>query len=374
MNLLIIGHRQHGKSDVGELLAKALNTKAHDSSWFACERVIYPELKERYGYTSPVEAYHDRMNHRQEWFELIEAYNDEPDRLTRAILDEGKIYVGMRSRKEFEGSKHHFDYVIWVDASERKTDEESTSMKLNRNDADYVLDNNGTLTDLPYQISELLKWLAVRIPKEEQRLLVYGIDPRHHLARGTISQYILEQLLAGNETEMEEHLGSLYGQGSDEPMSPMRTMESISNLEDNELGILNKSHFEGSRAMGNYDQVSLVNTGADGVSIVAADSSFYEVSFNNLQRRVGDWADEALSKETDGPKFDILVDQLRALVEDLHCPEDWAEALLLLMQGMNEAGLTMHEDIMPAAYRQIEAMKKRTYYTNDHGDLQYITK
>jgi hypothetical protein len=374
MNLLIIGHRQHGKSDVGELLAKALNTVAHDSSWFACERVVYPALKEQYGYTSPKEAYDDRMNHRQEWFELIEAYNHVPDRLTRAILTEGKIYVGMRSRKEFEGSKHHFDHVIWVDASRRVSDEESTSMKLNRNDADYVLDNNGPLTALPDQITNLLRWLADRIPKDEESLLVYGIDPRHHLGRGTLSEYVLEQLLSGNHDELEKHLGDLHGQGTDKPMSPMRLRESLSTLEENDMGILDTNHFEGSMVMGNYDQVSLVTNNEDGVSITAVDPSIYETSFNNLQVRIGEWADETLSKETDGPKFDLIVDQLRALVEDLHCPEDWAEALLLLMQGMNEAGLKMHEDIMPAAYRQLQIMKDRTYYTNDHGDLQWISK
>jgi len=64
MNVLLIGHRQHGKTDVGALLAKVLNTTAHDSSWFACERVVYPVLKEKYGYTNPQECYDDRQDHR----------------------------------------------------------------------------------------------------------------------------------------------------------------------------------------------------------------------------------------------------------------------------------------------------------------------
>lgn len=49
MNLLIIGHRQHGKTDVSAMLASTLDTIAHDSSWYACQNVIYPALKERYG-------------------------------------------------------------------------------------------------------------------------------------------------------------------------------------------------------------------------------------------------------------------------------------------------------------------------------------
>jgi hypothetical protein len=199
MNLLIIGHRQHGKTDVGKLLAEALNTQAHDSSWFACVNVIFSALKERHGYATPKEAYDDRMNHRQEWFELIEAYNTVPDRLTRAILTQGTIYVGMRSRMEFEGSKQHFDHVIWVDASKRVPEEENTSMKLNENDADYVLDNNGPLSAMKDQIARLLLWLIKHMPSSHYRELVYGsrdaystrslvaeMDPDHHLARGTL--------------------------------------------------------------------------------------------------------------------------------------------------------------------------------------------
>lgn len=88
MNLLIIGHQGHGKTDVGQKLAELLKTTAHDSSWFMCERVIYPALKDKYNYESAAECHSDRGYHRQEWFELIEAYNSEPDRLTRAILAE----------------------------------------------------------------------------------------------------------------------------------------------------------------------------------------------------------------------------------------------------------------------------------------------
>jgi hypothetical protein len=159
MNLLIIGHRQHGKTDVGKTLADRLATKAHDSSWFMAERVVYPALKVECGYSSVEDCYADRGRHRQAWFELIEAYNDEPDRLTRAILSEGTIYIGMRSRMEFEGSKQHFDAVIWVDGSERVSEEPATSMKLTPADADYVINNNGTVDELPAQIERLLLWL-----------------------------------------------------------------------------------------------------------------------------------------------------------------------------------------------------------------------
>lgn len=208
MNLLIIGHRQHGKSDVGKMLASVLNTKAHDSSWFMAERVVYPALKEKYGYTSVEECYDDRGAHRQEWFDLIEAYNVTPDRLTRAILDEGSIYIGMRSRMEFAGSNQHFDFIIWVDASERVDSEPTTSMKLTMADADYVLDNNGPIKALPNEISYLIQWMNADNSGDRIKQ-TFGLDVAHHVERGTLDKLVLEHILAGTESELikqlEEH-------------------------------------------------------------------------------------------------------------------------------------------------------------------------
>jgi len=193
MNLLIIGHRQHGKTDVGKILAKAMNTTAHDSSWYVAENVVYPKLKEKYGYTSAAECHADRGNHRQEWFEIIEDYNHEPDRLTRAILSEGSIYVGMRSRMEFIGSKHHFDYVVWVDASKRAPLESQESMRLGKEDADYVLDNNGSKEDLLPEIGRFLLWLTTQSESRQ----VASIDPVHYAARDILHQYVMENLVSG---------------------------------------------------------------------------------------------------------------------------------------------------------------------------------
>lgn len=208
MNILLIGHRQHGKTDVGHLLAKVLNTTAHDSSRFMCERVIFPALKDKYGYATPQECYDDRGNHRQEWFEMIEAYNDEPDRLTRAILAEGSIYVGMRSRMEFAGSNQHFDFIVWVDASKRVPEEPSTSMKLTKEDADYVLDNNGPFENLPHEIAKLVTWMHETEGNDRMKA-TYDLDVAHHLARGTLDQAVLRAMLSGQEDELVRRLSEL---------------------------------------------------------------------------------------------------------------------------------------------------------------------
>ena len=148
MKLLIIGHKGSGKTHIGSLLSKQLGVKFIDSSAYCFENVVYPVLKDKYGYKDKEEAMADKDNRREDWFRLIAEYNFIPDRLTLEILKEHEIYVGMRNRREFEGSKHHFDLIVWVDSSERVEDESIASMELTKEDANYVLDNNGSKKDL----------------------------------------------------------------------------------------------------------------------------------------------------------------------------------------------------------------------------------
>lgn len=159
MKLLILGHKGSGKTHLGQLLSTVLDTGYRDSSGYCFDHVVYPVLKEKYGYVDKQEAMEDKDNRRSDWFDLISEYNVIPDRLTREILSECDIYVGMRSRREYEGSKHHYDLIIWVDASGRVSDECSTSIELCLDDAGYVLDNNGSKEDLAVELDRLVSHL-----------------------------------------------------------------------------------------------------------------------------------------------------------------------------------------------------------------------
>jgi hypothetical protein len=91
------------------------------------------------------------VNHRQEWYEQIAAYNT-PDkaRLAREIYAEADMYVGIRSLDEFFAVRREglFDYAIWVDASKRLPPESAASCTVTPLQADMTLDNNGTLEQL----------------------------------------------------------------------------------------------------------------------------------------------------------------------------------------------------------------------------------
>ena len=115
--LLIIGHMRHGKDTVAEMIEEHTGMPFKSSSEMAAEIFIYDELKGKYGYSSFLECFEDRMNHRAEWHDLIKNYNN-PDKakLAKEILRHNDMYVGMRSQAEIDKCIEDgvFDMIIGV--------------------------------------------------------------------------------------------------------------------------------------------------------------------------------------------------------------------------------------------------------------------
>jgi hypothetical protein len=151
--LLIIGHGRHGKDTAGDLLAPYGFRKVSSSEFAAC-KAVFPLVSDLYPDWRA--AYADRHNHRDLWFHAIRAYNLRPGpTLAEQILEEHEIYTGMRSRAEFNLSRRFFDAVVWVDRSEILPPEPGGSMELTAEDADHVLDNNGSPEDLVESVRAL---------------------------------------------------------------------------------------------------------------------------------------------------------------------------------------------------------------------------
>lgn len=152
IKLMILGYARHGKDTVAEILRDNLKLKFASSSFAAAEKVMVPFLAAKgITYASLDECYADRVNHRQDWYEQIKAYNN-PDaaKLAREIYKDNDIYVGMRSDIELEAVRKEglFNYSIWVDRSKHVAPEPSTSCSVTPAMAHHVLDNNGTLEQL----------------------------------------------------------------------------------------------------------------------------------------------------------------------------------------------------------------------------------
>lgn len=156
MKICIIGHARHGKDTCAEIFRDVFDLKFEASSKFCCDKFIFDVLKNKYNYSTSEECWLDRVNHRAEWYDLICDYvKDDKSKLTREILEINDIYVGIRAPEEFEASKKLFDLIIWIDASKRKPFEDKFSMKLTKEMADIIIENNTTISDFYYKIIRL---------------------------------------------------------------------------------------------------------------------------------------------------------------------------------------------------------------------------
>lgn len=155
--LLVVGHGRHGKDTVCELLRDYYGYTFESSSKFCSQLFIFDLLKHKYKYISESQCYEDRHNHREEWFNAICAFNEQDgSRLGKEIFKYFDTYCGLRNKKEYYAMKNSkvFDYVLWVDASDRKPLEPKNSMTLEPWMADYIIDNNGSLEQLKFNVKQ----------------------------------------------------------------------------------------------------------------------------------------------------------------------------------------------------------------------------
>lgn len=170
MKILIIGHGRHGKDTVAELLVQRVPELSFASSSFWCaDKAVRPAL-ERIGieYASLEECYEDRVNHREFWAHAISEYNTPKDRLIKEITEAHDIYVGLRSREEFEAGKHHFDLILWVDRSSRLPPD--PTCELNMHDADSVVDNNFSMAFLRREVVGFSEGIRQQLAKEKSNV------------------------------------------------------------------------------------------------------------------------------------------------------------------------------------------------------------
>lgn len=149
--ILILGHKRHGKDTVAEILRDNYGLNFKSSSMVAAEKVMIPAFQSVYEYYKTAEeCFNDRFNHRAFWFKEIKKYNSEdPTRLCKEILEDSKVYVGMRSDIEYQACKDLFDLILWVDRSDRLPTEGKDSMDINFNQEEMLpISNNNTLEDL----------------------------------------------------------------------------------------------------------------------------------------------------------------------------------------------------------------------------------
>tara|TARA_R110002167_G_scaffold188319_1_gene389864 strand:+ start:35240 stop:35869 length:630 start_codon:yes stop_codon:yes gene_type:complete len=163
VKLMVMGHARHGKDTVCEILRDRYGLKFRSSSEAACDLVIYPVLKLSHGYRTIEECFNDRHNHRELWHHLIWQHNRQDHaNLARAIYAENDVYCGMRHIGELRATRAAglFHFAIWVNRDKHQPPEDASSCSVTPADADYQLDNNGTLEDLVASIDRMMAVLT----------------------------------------------------------------------------------------------------------------------------------------------------------------------------------------------------------------------
>lgn len=169
VKLFIVGHGRHGKDTMAEQLKDDFGLSFADSSMFMAERLVWETLDYEFGikYETAEECWQDRHNHRDKWYRIISEFNrKDRTRLSREIFQSNQIYVGIRNRDEFLASKHLADLSVWVDAGLRLPPEPNNSMTILREDADIVIENNGSLITFQEKVDRLAKMIGLT-PKSE---------------------------------------------------------------------------------------------------------------------------------------------------------------------------------------------------------------
>ena len=163
MRLYITGYGECGKDHAAEYIREKTGMTFASSSQFMCDHIIFDSLKLKYGYKTSEECFEDRRNHRQEWADLITAFNNhDKTKLARMIFERHDIYVGIRRHDELDAGKSEFKcLVVWIDAEGRIQKEPSTSMTVYKEQADIIIQNRTTIdqfhTNLDKFISTYLK-------------------------------------------------------------------------------------------------------------------------------------------------------------------------------------------------------------------------
>lgn len=167
MKFMIGGYGRHGKDTLCEILQEEFGLTFESSSWAALDQVIWPQWGHLH-YKTRQECFDDRHrgDNRTVWFELIKEFNSKDlARLGRLIYARNPVYCGIRNDAEFYALRDEgvFDISVWVDATERleaDSEESSSSCKVNKEDFDIILTNNGSLEEFRAKVIRIFStWL-----------------------------------------------------------------------------------------------------------------------------------------------------------------------------------------------------------------------
>ena len=145
--LAFCGPGRCGKDTAAIWFTENTTLRYHMSTSQAAANIVYLNLCDQYGYATSAEAFEDRHNHREEWYQIIRLHN-EPDGLTlyREMIIDHDIINGIRDRIELRACQRAgiVDLSIWIDRPCCRGGPGAHTISLE--DCDLVLPNFGDTT------------------------------------------------------------------------------------------------------------------------------------------------------------------------------------------------------------------------------------
>ena len=118
--IAILGYSDAGKDTMAEILRDWYGYKYTQATRFILEKFLWGQFSLYGKYETFDEAYEDRINCRQLWYDMICEINKEnPATIANAIYAESDIYCGIRSCKELEAAYDTIDRIYWINCGER---------------------------------------------------------------------------------------------------------------------------------------------------------------------------------------------------------------------------------------------------------------
>ena len=111
MKILILGHAEHGKDTVANILVELYGLKFYSATEYIADNIIFPSLKHKY--KSKEECLADKVNNRKLWYDLVYDYKGD---IVNEVLELSDIYVGLRDISTLIKCIHNntFDLILAV--------------------------------------------------------------------------------------------------------------------------------------------------------------------------------------------------------------------------------------------------------------------
>ena len=158
MRIAIGGFGEDGKGTAATTLSRLAGLRYRESTSQAAARLVYDQLRLKYGYQTVEECWDDRRNHRAEWAQIIWDHN-RPDGITlyAEMCEDNDIIEGIRNADELQACREAgiIQVAVWIDYSHRRSPESPASARIGADDCDVVIDSPQGLEHLERQLRDL---------------------------------------------------------------------------------------------------------------------------------------------------------------------------------------------------------------------------